>query len=49
MTDATARTMTGVSGLNEKIITDLRNDLNFITTASAAFSTSGIETANVRL
>lgn len=49
MTDATAQTMTGISELNEKIIADLRNDLNFISTASAAFGTSGIETANVRL
>lgn len=49
MTDATAQTMTGISELNEKIIADLRSDLNFISTASVAFGTSGIETANVRL
>lgn len=41
--------MNGVSELNEKIVTDLRSDLRLIATASAAFSTSGIETANVRL
>ncbi len=49
MTDATAQTMEGMSELNEKIIADLRNDMNFISTATAAFSTSGIETANVRM
>lgn len=49
MTDAAMSTMQGLVDLNDKIILDLRSDLNLIATASAAFSTSGIETANVRL
>lgn len=49
MTDAAMQTMKGITQLNDKIILDLRNDLSLIATASAAFSTSGIETANVRL
>ncbi len=49
MTDAAMSTMQGLVELNDKIILDLRSDLNLIATASAAFSTSGIETANVRL
>lgn len=47
--DAAIQTMTGVSELNDKLITDLRTDLHLIATASMAFGTSGIETANVRL
>ncbi len=49
MTDAVMQTMKGMIQLNEKIILDLRSDLGFIATASVSFSTSGIETANVRL
>lgn len=49
MTDAALETLKGVAKLNDKIIVDLRSDLSLIATASAAFSTSGIETANVRL
>lgn len=49
MTDAAMQTMKGITELNDKIILDLRSDLSLIATASAAFSTSGIETANVRL
>lgn len=49
MTDAAMQTMKGITALNDKIILDLRSDLSLIATASAAFSTSGIETANVRL
>lgn len=49
MTDAVIQTMKGMIQLNEKIILDLRSDLGLIATASVSFSTSGIETANVRL
>lgn len=49
MTDAALETMKGIARLNDKIIIGLRSDLGLIATASAAFSTSGIETANVRL
>ncbi len=49
MTDAVMQTMKGMLQLNEKIILDLRSDLGLIATASVSFSTSGIETANVRL
>lgn len=49
MTDAVMQTMKGMIQLNEKIILDLRSDHGFIATASVSFSTSGIETANVRL
>lgn len=49
ITDAAMQTMTGLSELNEKVISDLRNDLSMIATASAAFGTSGVETANVRM
>lgn len=49
MTDAAMQTMKGIAQLNDKIILDLRSDLNLIATASAAFGTSGIETANMRL
>ncbi len=47
--DAAAKTMSGVSELNSKIIKDLQTDLRLISTASGALSTSGIETANIRL
>lgn len=49
MADASAQAMMGMGGLNEKLITDLRSDLHLIQSASAAWNTSGIETANVRL
>lgn len=49
MTEAAIQTMKGITQLNDKIIVDLRTDLSLIATASAAFGTSGIETANVRL
>lgn len=48
-TNAAKQSMAGISELNSKIIADLHNDLRLISTASAAFSTSGIETANIRL
>lgn len=48
MTDAAMQTLQGVTELNDKILADLRSDLGLLA-ASAALSTSGIETANVRL
>ncbi|MDE7310655.1 MAG: YhgE/Pip domain-containing protein [Eubacterium sp.] len=48
MTDAALETMKGLVELNDKIILDLRSGIGMLATASAA-STSGIETANVRL
>ena len=49
MTDAAMQTMQGITELNDKIIVNLRSDFRLLATASAAFGTSGIETANVRL
>lgn len=47
--DTALLTMNGITELNEKILADLSKDLNMISTASMAMSTSGIETANLRL
>lgn len=49
MTDAAMQTLQGITELNDKIIADLYSDFRMLATASAAFSTSGIETANIRL
>lgn len=48
-TDAAAQTMAGISGLNDKILQNLQEDLSMAVSSLAAFSTSGIQTANVRL
>lgn len=49
MTDAAMQTLQGITELNDKIIADLYSDFQMLATASAAFSTSGIEIANIRL
>ncbi len=49
MTDAAMQTLQGITELNDKIIADLYSDFRMLATASAAFSTSGIEIANIRL
>jgi len=49
LTDATIETTTGLAELNEKLVNDLQADVGLLSTASMAFGTSGIETANVRL
>lgn len=48
-TDAASQAISGAGQLNEKIIEDLRSDLDLISTVSAAVSISGLQTANVRL
>lgn len=48
-TDAASQAISGAGQLNEKIIEDLRSDLDLISTISAAVSISGLQTANVRL
>ena len=49
MTDAAMQTLQGITELKDKIIADLYSDFRMLATASAAFSTSGIEIANIRL
>lgn len=46
---AAVQAMSGARQLNEKIIEDLRSDLDLISTVSAAVGISGLQTANVRL
>ncbi len=47
--DSAAQAAHGVERLNEKIVEDLRGDLDLISSVSAGISLSGLQTANVRL